>query len=54
MNFLDEEFSSNKAQNVKHMAQDQQGSRLVQKWLDSNDQKIINEIFFNVHKATNL
>lgn len=30
------------------MAQDQQGSRLVQKWLELKDQNIINEIFNNV------
>lgn len=32
------------------MARDQEGSRLLQKWISQNNQKIINEIFSNVIK----
>lgn len=47
---LDSEYTSSKAKNAKHMARDQEGSRLLQKWISQNNQKIINEIFFNVVK----
>ena len=45
---LDDEYSSLKAKNAKHMARDQMGSRLLQKWIAQNNRKIIDEIFQNV------
>lgn len=48
LGIIDDEYSSSKAKNAKHMARDQQGSRLLQRWISLGNQKIVDEIFANV------